>query len=104
MAKGLRILSGEYGTGTKRPRRIGNLDLVQLKNAVVQNNVDFICLTKTDLLPHYKLTAEKMIPITVAYKTTKGEEISYLPTTEQESAELLQVIEQFETFDGPISH
>jgi adenylosuccinate synthase len=104
VAKGLRILSGEYGTGTKRPRRIGHFDLVQLKNAVAQNAVDFIFLTKTDLLPNFKFTAQKKIPITVAYKTTAGKELPFSPVTEQVSAEILQVIEEFDTFDGPINN
>ena len=104
VGKGLRILSGEYGTGTKRPRRIGNLDLVQLKNAVSQNAVDFLFLTKTDLLPNYRQTLSKKIPLTVAYRTLSGEHVSYLPTAEKQASNIRAVIEEFDCFDGPINN
>lgn len=43
----------EYGATTKRPRRIGYPDLVELKNAVRVNGADEILLTKLDHVPRY---------------------------------------------------
>ncbi len=46
----LRERGQEYGATTGRPRRVGWLDLVALKHAVRINGVDFIFLTKLDVL------------------------------------------------------
>ncbi len=43
----------EYGTTTGRPRRIGWLDLVQLKQAVRVNGLTDIALTKLDILNNF---------------------------------------------------
>ncbi len=49
-AKTLRDKGNEYGTTTGRPRRIGFLDLVQLRQAVRVNGMTDIALTKLDTL------------------------------------------------------
>ena len=49
-AKTLRDKGDEYGTTTGRPRRIGFLDLVQLRQAVRVNGMTDIALTKLDTL------------------------------------------------------
>jgi len=46
----LREKGGEYGSTTGRPRRVGWLDLVALRYAVMLNGVDEIFLTKLDVL------------------------------------------------------
>ena len=46
----LRERGSEYGTTTGRPRRVGWLDLVQLKQAVRINGLTEIALTKIDIL------------------------------------------------------
>ncbi len=46
----LRRKGNEYGSTTGRPRRVGWLDLVALKYAVMVNGVDDIFLTKLDVL------------------------------------------------------
>lgn len=46
----LRTKGNEYGSTTGRPRRVGWLDLVALKYAVMVNGVDEIFLTKLDVL------------------------------------------------------
>lgn len=46
----LRKQGNEYGSTTGRPRRVGWLDLVALKYAVMVNGVDDIFLTKLDVL------------------------------------------------------
>jgi len=49
----LRDVGGEYGATTKRPRRTGWLDIVQLRHAVRINGVDKIALTKLDVLDKF---------------------------------------------------
>lgn len=43
----------EYGATTKRPRRIGYPDVVELKNAIRVNGADEIFLSKLDHVPRY---------------------------------------------------
>ena len=49
-ADSLREKGGEYGTTTGRPRRVGWLDLVQVRQAVRVNGLTEIALTKLDIL------------------------------------------------------
>ena len=49
-ATNLREKGGEYGTTTGRPRRVGWLDLVQVRQAVRVNGLTEIALTKLDIL------------------------------------------------------
>ncbi len=53
-AENLRKLGNEYGATTGRPRRIGYLDLPMLRAAVRLNSLDYIALTKTDVLGKFK--------------------------------------------------
>jgi adenylosuccinate synthase len=43
----------EYGATTRRPRRIGYPDLVELRNAIRGNGVDELALSKLDHVPRY---------------------------------------------------
>ncbi len=49
-AEYLREKGGEYGATTGRPRRVGWLDLVALKYAIMINGVDEVFFTKLDVL------------------------------------------------------
>ena len=62
-AESLREKGGEYGTTTGRPRRVGWLDLVQVRQAVRVNGLTEIALTKLDVLNGFK-----ELPICTAYK------------------------------------
>ena len=62
-AKTLRDKGGEYGTTTGRPRRVGWLDLVQVRQAVRTNGLTEIALTKLDILSGFE-----NIPVCYAYK------------------------------------
>ena len=53
-AKELREKGGEFGTTTGRPRRVGWLDLVQVRQAVRVNGLTEIALTKLDILSNTK--------------------------------------------------
>jgi adenylosuccinate synthase len=50
----LRDRGNEYGSTTGRPRRVGWLDLVALKYAIMVNGVDEIFLTKLDVLDDFE--------------------------------------------------
>ncbi len=69
-ASDLREKGGEFGSNTKRPRRIGWLDLPALKYAIMLNGVTHLVLTKADIL-----NAMTEIPICTHYET-KGEKIA----------------------------
>lgn len=49
----LREVGGEYGARTGRPRRCGWLDLLQCEYAVRLNGVDYLTLTKLDILDDF---------------------------------------------------
>ncbi len=53
-AEKLRKLGNEYGATTGRPRRIGYLDIPMLRRSVKLNSLDYIALTKTDVLGKFK--------------------------------------------------
>lgn len=53
-AEKLRKLGNEYGATTGRPRRIGYLDIPMLRRAVKLNSLDYLALTKTDVLGRFK--------------------------------------------------
>jgi adenylosuccinate synthase len=59
----LRELGGEYGATTRRPRRCGWLDLVQMRRAVRVNGLDGLVVTKLDVLDGFD-----RIGVAVAYR------------------------------------
>ncbi len=65
-AKILRDKGSEYGTTTGRPRRVGWLDLVQIRQSVRTSGLTDIAMTKLDILGGYK-----KIKICTAYKIGK---------------------------------
>ena len=67
IGQALRMYSGEYGTGSGRPRRIGMLDLAQLRNAVLLNGIDSLFLTKCDCLRDFDKTPSAEIPVVIDY-------------------------------------
>ena len=71
----LRDKGGEYGTTTGRPRRVGWLDLVQVRQAVRTNGLTEIVLTKLDILSGFE-----EIPVCYAYKI-KNKIITEMPAS-----------------------
>lgn len=67
----IREKGAEYGTTTKRPRRIGWLDLEAVKFSCIINNVNEIALTKLDIL-----SGMKDIFVCTGY-VYKGKKVSY---------------------------
>ena len=74
-AETLRDKGGEYGTTTGRPRRVGWLDLVQVRQAVRTNGLTEIVLTKLDILSGFE-----KIPVCYAYKV-KNKIITEMPAS-----------------------
>ena len=74
-AEALREKGGEYGTTTGRPRRVGWLDLVQVRQAVRVNGLTEIALTKLDVLSELR-----SIKVCVSYDVN-GENILEMPAS-----------------------
>ena len=74
-AESLRTKGGEYGTTTGRPRRVGWLDLVQVRQAVRVNGLTEIALTKLDILNNYKT-----LNVCVSYDI-EGEIVNEMPAS-----------------------
>jgi len=74
-AKMLRDKGEEYGTTTGRPRRVGWIDLVQVRQAVRVNGLTEIALTKLDILNGFD-----KLPICVAYDVN-GKRITEMPAS-----------------------
>jgi len=98
----LRMLSGEYGTGTKRPRRVGMFDLVQLAHVVKANGVDELIITKCDLLKEYARTKKAKMPVVTGYKLD-GKSIDYVPGATSAFYRVKTVIEYSDAFADDIS-
>lgn len=69
----IRRRGNEFGTTTGRPRRCGWLDLVAVRQAIRQNGVTALALTKLDVLDSFE-----EIPVCVGYRVG-GKEIRALP-------------------------
>lgn len=63
MGIGLRMLTGEYGTGSGRPRRLGYLDLAALASVVERHAVDELYLNKCDCLSLFAKTHAGEVPV-----------------------------------------
>ena len=74
-AEALREKGGEYGTTTGRPRRVGWLDLVQVRQAVRVNGLTEIALTKLDVLSGFE-----SIKVCVSYDVS-GNNILEMPAS-----------------------
>lgn len=57
-------VDGEFGTTTGRARRMGHLDLPQIKRAIMINGITHLAITKVDCIPRYGDT----IQICTSYK------------------------------------
>jgi len=99
---GLRMLGNEYGASTKRPRRIGALDLVMLRQNVALNGVDELYINKFDLLRDFSETSLPGIPIVTAYELD-GKVIDYMPTSEAECRRAKPIVEYEPAFTEDIT-
>ena len=86
-AEYLRERGSEYGTTTGRPRRVGWLDLVQVRQAVRTNGLTEIALTKLDILSGFS-----DLPVCRAY-SIGGKEITEMPASLSQFREARPVYE-----------
>ncbi len=98
----LRMIGNEYGASTGRPRRIGMLDLVMLKQNCKLNGVDEVYLTKIDSLADFARTNLWGIPLVVAYELN-GKTIDFIPSTANDCCDAKPVIEYLPSFKEDIS-
>ena len=98
----LRMIGGEYGATTKRPRRLGMLDLVMLKQNCMLNAVDELYINKIDCLSDFSKTSLEGIPLVTAYELD-GKTIDYIPTSIEECRRAKPVIEYMPAFSEDIS-
>lgn len=85
----------EYGATTKRPRRIGYPDLVELRNAIRTNGVDELVLSKMDHVSRFG----PHMSVAVSYKLN-GQLRNTAPSSALELAKCEPVYELFETWSG----
>ena len=87
----IREVGQEYGTTTGRARRIGWIDLVQLKHANNLNGFTELILTKVDVL-----TGLDKVKLCVGYEVD-GEKINYVPSDLEMFSKIKPV---YEALDG----
>ncbi len=87
----LREKGHEYGTTTGRPRRVGWLDLVQIRQSVRANGLTDIALTKLDILNGFP-----EIKVCTAYNIN-GKQVHEIPAS---LSELRQATPVYETLPG----
>uniref|UniRef100_E5F135 Adenylosuccinate synthetase n=1 Tax=Borrelia persica TaxID=44448 RepID=E5F135_9SPIR len=81
----------EYGSTTKRPRRIGWLDLLTIKKAIALNELNHLALTKLDILNNIEY-----LKICTAYEF-QGKIYDYIPA----SCEILEKVKPvYKVFKG----
>jgi len=81
----------EFGVTTGRPRRVGWLDLMVLRYAARINGLDYLALTKLDIL-----SGLEEIPVCVGYEI-EGAQVAGFPS---ESSELYQCKPIYEILEG----
>lgn len=88
---GLRMVTGEYGATTGRPRRLGMLDLRFMAAAAQRSGIDELVLTKMDCLRYFEGRAS--VPVITGYRLN-GEEIDYVPITAKEIEGVEPLVEE----------
>lgn len=88
----------EYGKTTRRPRRIGYPDLVELRNAIRGNGVDELALSKLDHVPRYGPT----VPVATSY-TYNGKQRSTAPASALALTHSQPNYQTYPTWDTDIS-
>ena len=93
----IREVGKEYGTTTGRARRIGWLDVPQLKAAIRMNGMTALTMTKLDTL-----TGVHPIKVCVGYRLGK-KRLSEFPVSRRDQPDVEPVYETFTGFSGDIS-
>jgi adenylosuccinate synthase len=103
LGKALRVCSFEYGVVSKRPRRIGRLDLVQLKYACMMNGVDELVITKFDMLNIFAKTKKQKIEFTTEYRL-HNRIIDFIPSSSNSYYKTVGINTEFAPFSEDISN
>ena len=93
----IREVGKEYGTTTGRARRIGWLDVPQLKAAIRMNGMTALTMTKLDTL-----TGVHPIKVCVGYKLGK-KRISDFPVSRRAQLDVEPIYESYPGFSGDLS-
>jgi adenylosuccinate synthase len=97
LAHQIREVAREYGTTTGRPRRIGYLDLVQLKHTVLSSGISHIAITLLDII-------KEMDEILICYAYDfNGQVITYMPAHIEDVAALKPIYHVMPSFKEDIS-
>jgi adenylosuccinate synthase len=96
LAHFIREVGKEYGVTTGRPRRIGWLDVPQLKAAIRMNGLTSITMTKLDTL-----SGIHPIKVCVGYRL-EGKKISEFPVSRRAQLEVEPIYETFPGFSGDL--
>ena len=91
-------IDGEYGVSTGRVRRVGFLDLPEIRHAVLVNGMTELVLSKLDCVPRYGTE----VPIAVAY-SLDGRRTDISPTTVAKLGRCEPVYETMETWPDDIT-
>jgi adenylosuccinate synthase len=93
----IREVGKEYGTTTGRARRIGWLDVPQLKAAIRMNGMTSLTMTKLDTL-----TGVHPIKVCVGYKLGK-KKLADFPVSRRDQLDVEPVYETYPGFSGDLS-
>ncbi|MDE2491016.1 MAG: adenylosuccinate synthase [Elusimicrobia bacterium] len=96
LARYIREVGKEYGVTTGRPRRIGWLDLPQLRAAIRMNGLTSLTMTKLDTL-----SGVHPIKVCVGYRL-RGKKIAEFPIARRDQLDVLPVYESFAGFSGDL--
>ena len=88
----------EFGTTTGRPRRCGWLDAAVVKYAANLNGLDYLAITRLDILDELPI-----IKMCVGYKLN-GQKIDYIPASLNELAQCEPIYEEFEGWQEDITN
>ncbi len=96
LARYIREVGKEYGVTTGRPRRIGWLDILQLKAAVRMNGLTSLTMTKLDTL-----SGVHPIKVCVGYKLGR-KRVAEFPISRREQLDVEPIYESFPGFSGDL--
>lgn len=83
----LRMLTNEYGAGTGRPRRVGILDLDQMRTTVETFGIDVVYLNKVDCLDLYGRSRYEGVPVKTTSANTGASTVTVLPVFSTENCD-----------------
>jgi len=98
----LRMLTGEYGATTTKPRRMGMLDLVMVRQNCRLNGVDELYINKFDCLTLYSKTRLPGIPLVTGYELD-GQQIDFMPFSIEETKRVKPTIKYMQFINEDLS-